>query len=74
MQVSTKNGQQLQLKPYSGGLEIQWQEKILSTGKALGNTTGHQLGWTENGPQVRIYMDSKAMAKGLAMREERLED
>lgn len=27
MQVSTKNEQQLQLKPHSGGLEIQQQEK-----------------------------------------------
>lgn len=27
MPVSTKNGQQLQLKPHSGGLEIQQQEK-----------------------------------------------
>ena len=50
MQVPTKNGQQLHLKPHSGDHEIQWQEKMLSTGKALENIPGHQLGWAENGP------------------------
>lgn len=70
MQVSTKNGKQLQLKPHSGGLEKRQEKKILSTGEVLQNRPAHQIGWTENGSQVSIYMDSKTMAKGLAMRGE----